>query len=75
MQLKELTVCSQVRDTGFSEPTNHSCSAGACTVEPHLPVEQKRAQGAEWKLVKGVKDPTVRYAHVRYAHTMLMQSS
>jgi hypothetical protein len=25
------TVCSQVRDTGFSAPANHSCSAGACS--------------------------------------------
>ena len=29
--------CSQVRDTGFSAPANHSCRAGATTVDPHFP--------------------------------------
>ena len=31
------TVCSQVRDTGFSARRNHSCCAGASTVEPQRP--------------------------------------
>ncbi len=31
------TVCSQVRDTGFSARRNHSCCPGASTVEPQRP--------------------------------------